>query len=145
MRSGGRSSRMMMLSRQPRPSVPITRSQNAFQKTIKDECLNHLVFFGERNLRYVMKDFMARYHRERFHQGLGGQLVDRPASATRTGGKVGCRSRLGGTLNCYHREAARGPATTFWTARGVPSCRTELGVARNLGRDERRGRMAKAM
>jgi hypothetical protein len=30
--------------------------------------LNHFVFFGERHLRYVVKEFMAHYHAERFHQ-----------------------------------------------------------------------------
>jgi hypothetical protein len=55
-----------------------------FVKTVRDECLNHLVLFGERHLRYVIKEFMAHYHRERFHQGLGGQLIEpRPARRTK--------------------------------------------------------------
>ena len=49
---------------------------------------------------------MAHYHRERFHQGLDGQLVQKPADETRPNGKVVCRSRLGGMLNFYLREAA---------------------------------------
>jgi putative transposase len=53
-----------------------------FVETIKYECLNHLVLFGERHLRYVIKEFMAHYHRERFHQGLGGQLVERLLGST---------------------------------------------------------------
>ena len=80
-----------------------------FVETIKYECLNHLVLFGERHLRYVIKEFMAHYHRERFHQGLGGQLIERQAIATNGTGacdKVARRSRLGGILNYYHREAA---------------------------------------
>jgi len=80
-----------------------------FVETIKHECLNHLVLFGERHLRYVIKEFMAHYQRERFHQGLGGQLVERQAVATNGKGacdKVACRSRLGGMLNYYHRDAA---------------------------------------
>jgi transposase InsO family protein len=80
-----------------------------FVQTIKYECLNHLVLFGERHLRHVIKEFMAHYHRERFHQGLGGQLIEVKAGATstkRAQGKVVCRSRLGGMLNYYHREAA---------------------------------------
>lgn len=80
-----------------------------FVKTVRDECLNHLVLFGERHLRHVIKEFMAHYHMERFHQGLGGQLVERQ-SPSATGqvarGKVVCRSRLGGMLNHYYREAA---------------------------------------
>ena len=49
---------------------------------------------------------MAHYHRERFHQGLDGQLLQKSAHESRTSGKVVCRSRLGGMLNFYHREAA---------------------------------------
>jgi hypothetical protein len=77
-----------------------------FVKTIKYECLNRFVLFGERHVRYVIKEFMAHYHGERFHQGLGGQLIDNRAASTATTGPVGCRSRLGGMLNYYHREAA---------------------------------------
>jgi hypothetical protein len=52
---------------------------------------------------------MGHYHAERFHQGLGGQLIERPdGSANRNDAKdyIVCRSRLGGMLNFYHREAA---------------------------------------
>jgi putative transposase len=71
--------------------------------------VDHLVLFGERHLRYVVKEFIAHYHRERFHRGLGGQLIEKRASSAtdkRTSGKVMCRSRLGGILNFYYREAA---------------------------------------
>jgi hypothetical protein len=71
--------------------------------------LRHLVIFGERHLRYVLKEFMAHYHRERFHQGLGGQLVEAQAGSTSdkgARGKVVCRSRLGGMLNFCYRQAA---------------------------------------
>jgi transposase InsO family protein len=80
-----------------------------FVETIKYECLNHLVLFGERHLRYVIREFMAHYHRERFHQGLGGQLIEVKAGETstkRAHAKVVCRSRLGGMLNYYYREVA---------------------------------------
>ena len=73
------------------------------------ECLNHLVIFGERHLRHVVKEFMVHYHRERFHQGLGGQLIEKDsasASNNRATGKVTRRYRLGGMLNFYVREAA---------------------------------------
>jgi putative transposase len=80
-----------------------------FVKTVRDECLNHVVPFGERHLRHVIKEFMAHYHRERFHQGLGGQLIEKQAGSTSgeaARGMVVCRSRLGGMLNFYHRQAA---------------------------------------
>ena len=80
-----------------------------FVKTIKYECLNQFIFFGERHLRDVIKEFVEHYHTERFHQGLGGQLIKRqPGSANDNGsnGSIACHSRLGGLLNYYHRAAA---------------------------------------
>ena len=81
-----------------------------FVKTIKHECLNEFIFFGERHLRYVVKEFMAHYLAERFHQGIGGQLVNGQAGSANdngtNGARIACRSRLGGFLNYYHRQAA---------------------------------------
>jgi hypothetical protein len=57
----------------------------------------------------VVKEFMAHYHAERFHQGLDGELVEKLADSASKGGMMGkvvCRSRLGGMLNFYVREAA---------------------------------------
>ena len=45
---------------------------------------------------------------ERFHQGLGWQLIRNvgPTNDNGADGKIARRSRLGGLLNYYHREAA---------------------------------------
>jgi len=78
-----------------------------FVGSIKTECLNRLIFFGEGSLRRAVGDFMKHYHEERNHQGLGNQLI-RPAandSRFRTE-SVNMRSRLGGLLNYYYRAAA---------------------------------------
>jgi hypothetical protein len=80
-----------------------------FVKTITHEALNHFVFFGERHLRYVVKELMAHCYTERFHQGLGGQLIERAAGSANdidAKGNVVCRSRLDGMLSFYYREAA---------------------------------------
>jgi putative transposase len=80
-----------------------------FVKTIKYECLNHFVIFGERHLRHLIKEFVEHYMTERFHQGIGGQLIRKqvgPTNDNGTDGRVACRSRLGGMLNYYYREAA---------------------------------------
>jgi len=93
-----------------RPAYPTALQRtDTFVKTIKYECLNHFIFFSERHLRYVVKEFVAHYLTERFHQGLDGQLVTRKAESANdngTSGPISCRSRLGGMLNYYHREAA---------------------------------------
>ena len=80
-----------------------------FVRTIRDECLDQLVLFGERHLRLVVKEFVDHYLTERFHQGLDGRLVRADAACANDnadGGVVTCRSRLGGLLNFYRREAA---------------------------------------
>jgi hypothetical protein len=78
-------------------------------KTIRTECLDLFVIFGERHLRYLVGSFVDHYLTERFHQGLDGQLIAPSESASNdngTAGAIRCRSRLGGLLNYYHREAA---------------------------------------
>jgi hypothetical protein len=79
-----------------------------FVKTIKYECLNQFVIFGEHHLRYLIKECVEHYMTERFHQGIGGQLIRNvgPTNGNGADGKVACRSRLGELLNYYHREAA---------------------------------------
>jgi putative transposase len=80
-----------------------------FVRTIRNECLEHFVIFGERHLRHLLREYLAHYMRERFHQGLGGRLiVPRTASENDNSASDGirCRSRLGGLLNFYQREAA---------------------------------------
>ncbi len=79
-----------------------------FVRTIRNECLDHFVLFGERHLRLVIKEFVAHYLAERFHQGIGGQLIRPSVAPTNDNGASGaveCRSRLGGLLNFYHRVA----------------------------------------
>jgi hypothetical protein len=60
-------------------------------------CLDRLILFGERRLRRVVDEFVAHYHRERNHQGLGNELIA-PKSDHRAGTNVRCRERLGGLL-----------------------------------------------
>jgi len=80
-----------------------------FVKTVRTECLDHFVIFGERHLRHLLKEFVAHYHTERYHQGIGGQII-RPRPSPNNDNAVlatiRCRSRLGGQLRFYHREAA---------------------------------------
>jgi hypothetical protein len=80
-----------------------------FVKTVRTECLDHFVIFGERHLRHLITEFAGHYLTERHHQGIGGQIIRPKASPSNdnaTLDAIGCRSRLGGLLNYYHREAA---------------------------------------
>jgi transposase InsO family protein len=75
-----------------------------FVRSIREECLDRLILFGERRLLRALDAFVAHYHRERNHQGLGNELIiheTRPLWAT----QVRCRERLGGLLRYYHHAA----------------------------------------
>ena len=79
-----------------------------FVKTIKTECLEQFVLFGENSLRHAIREYLAHDHAERNHQGIENvPSVSRP-TAGGTGGedREGGGWRLGGLLNFYHRQAA---------------------------------------
>jgi putative transposase len=46
-----------------------------FVRSIKEPCLERLIFFGEVSLRTAIQNFVAHYHGERNHQGLGNRLI----------------------------------------------------------------------
>ena len=64
----------------------------------------HFIIFGERRLLRALDAFVAPYHRERNHQGLGNELIIRETRPL-WGTQVRCRERLGGLLRYYHRAA----------------------------------------
>src|SRR5512133_2368747 len=43
-----------------------------FVRTVRTECLNQFLIFGERHLRHLLREFTPHYLEERFHQGLDG-------------------------------------------------------------------------
>src|SRR5262249_25747848 len=75
-----------------------------FVRSIKDECLNRLIPFGERHFRRAVAEFVVHYHRERNHQGLRNELIEGSPPEGRVG-RVRRRQRLGGLLNYYARAA----------------------------------------
>jgi hypothetical protein len=77
-----------------------------FVRSIKDECLERMIFFGERSLLRGVRAFLNHYHGDRNHQGLGNQLIEPTNDVGRTAGAVECRDRLGGMLRYYYRQAA---------------------------------------
>ena len=48
-----------------------------FVRSIKEGCLERMIFFGEDALRNAVFEFVAHYHLERNHQGLGNRLIVR--------------------------------------------------------------------
>jgi transposase InsO family protein len=77
-----------------------------FVRTIKESCLERLILFGEGSLRRAIHDFVMHYHHERNHQGLDNRLIIQEQLVANRVAAVQRRSRLGGMLNYYHRQAA---------------------------------------
>jgi hypothetical protein len=71
-------------------------------RTIKESCLDRMLLFGEGSLRKTIREFVAHYHRERNHQGLGNRLIIPDESHAGNGGAIRRRDRLGGMLNYYY-------------------------------------------
>ena len=67
-------------------------------------CLDRMIPMGERHFRRAVIEFVAHYHRERNHQGLGNAPIE-GAPPTNSGGRVHRQQRLGGLLNYYTRAA----------------------------------------
>ena len=100
--------RLPLKSRDELP--PQSPNLNAFAerwvRSVKDECLNQMILFGERSLRHALQEYLAHHRHERNHQGLDNVI---PFPDERTSGRAGVlrkSERLGGLLNFYHRAAA---------------------------------------
>jgi Integrase core domain len=77
-----------------------------FFRSLKEETLSRLILFGEAALCHATEEFLAHYHRERAHQGLGHRILEPGREVGQQQGILACRERLGGLLKYYHRQAA---------------------------------------
>ena len=92
--------------RLPPRSPNLNAYAERFVGSIKAECMNRLIFFGEASLRRAIREFSTHYHQERNHQGLGNSLIAANEKSFGKCGPVRVRTRLGGMLNYYDREVA---------------------------------------
>jgi putative transposase len=93
--------------RLPPRSPDLNAHAERFVLSIKSECLSRMVPLGEEHLRRAVREYVAHYHSERHHQGLGNRLIAPANTDAVVGtGPVRRRERLGGLLSFYYREAA---------------------------------------
>jgi transposase InsO family protein len=88
-----------------RPTSPRSPWQNAYAErligSIRRECIDHVVVFGERHLRHVLLSYMSYYNGTRTHLSLN---KDAPMSrVAETAGRILCRPILGGLHHQYAR------------------------------------------
>ena len=72
-----------------------------FVRSIRTECLDRMIFVGTESLERAIAEYVAHYHDERSHQGLGNRIP-----RVQRGGLIRASERLGGLLRYDHRRAA---------------------------------------
>ena len=92
--------------RLPPRSPNLNAYAERFVRSIKEECLNRMIFVGQASLRRAVSEYVSHYHAERNHQGLENSLIRGMPSAAANEGAIHRRPRLGGMLNFYYRQAA---------------------------------------
>jgi len=89
----------------PRKSPNCNAYCESWVASVKRECLDHFICFGEGHLDYILHEYVGFYNRHRPHQGKGNRTLNRVPRAA-SGGEVVCESRLGGLLKHYCRRVA---------------------------------------
>lgn len=59
----------------PRRSPNLNAFAERFVLSLKKECLDYFILLSVRQLRHVIREYLAHYHAERAHQGLAGELL----------------------------------------------------------------------
>lgn len=107
--------RLIMYSRLKNIRVILTPVQapnaNAYAerwvRTVREECLDHILIINEGHLQRVLNEYIAYYETARPDQGLEQQLL-LPRQPPTTTGAIQRQEWLGGIINNYYR----GPAPT---------------------------------
>ncbi len=78
-----------------------------FLKSVRHECLDHVIILDEQHLRRVIKQYVSYFNASRPHQGIAQRIPgegdgDRPLSS---GGTVVTTPILGGLHHDYRRAA----------------------------------------
>jgi transposase InsO family protein len=97
--------RLRSMGIRDRPTSPRSPWQNGFAErligSIRRECLDHVVVFGERHLRHILLSYMKYYNEVRTHLSLE---KDTPVwRAVERTGHILCRPILGGLHHQYVR------------------------------------------
>jgi transposase InsO family protein len=77
-----------------------------FVRTVRQDCLDHLLVVSQRHLEALLAEYFCHYNEARPHRGIDlDQPVPRPATSTTVDGRVIRRDVLGGIVHEYERVA----------------------------------------
>jgi transposase InsO family protein len=76
-------------------------------RSIRNECLDHLLVFGRRHLERILRDYLRHYNTERPHRSLGLASPGQPLPEVRGSPPAGIRRQdvLGGLIHEYRAAA----------------------------------------
>jgi putative transposase len=75
--------------------------------SIRRDCINAMIILNEAHLRHILTEYLAYYHEDRTHLGLGKETpAGRSVSEKPENGKVVALSRLGGLHHRYEWQDA---------------------------------------
>jgi hypothetical protein len=113
--------------RLPPRSPNLNAYAERYVRSVREECLDRMIFIGEGSLRRALREFDSHYHLERNHQGIGNRLIQAQPAAAGPTAEVRRRQRLGGMHSFYFAAAARSARLSnrtirarrsIWTLRG---------------------------
>jgi putative transposase len=92
--------------RTPVASLRANAFAERFVRTVRRDCLDHLLVVSQRHLEALLDEYLCHYNEVRPHRGLDlNQPHPRPATSTTGDGKVIRRDVLGGIVHEYERAA----------------------------------------
>ena len=74
-------------------------------RSVRQECMDHILILNERHLRHVLTEYVAFYNASRPHQGIN-QQTPIPRIEPKGTGAIVRRDVLGGIVHDYYRRAA---------------------------------------
>ena len=74
-------------------------------RSVREECLDHLIILNDGHLRRVLKEYIEYYNSRRPHQGIQ-QQSPKGFDVAFTSDPIRCHKILGGILKDYYRDAA---------------------------------------
>src|SRR5262249_786226 len=93
-----------------------------FVRTIKESCLEQVIFFGEDSLRNAIREFVAHYHLERNHQGLNNRLIVPVKSNSASSAQATTSRRTAQLLlPCGNMNSVFGYYAVAYSTRPLPS------------------------
>jgi transposase InsO family protein len=76
-----------------------------FVRTVREDCLDHILIVSRRHLEAVLSEYVRHYNQTRPHRGLGLEQPLPRAKQSGTDGRVIRRDVLGGLIHEYERAA----------------------------------------